>query len=388
MKRRHLMWLWAAILLLAAATALMMYGAEPAPERAEVSVNFPRRLKSEERKRMERRRVLPLPPPPVAGAPVESTPPRIQDPVLAALSATGKRSAVVVEANAIRHSPIGKLLLQCLMDEAREDPIERMRQETGVDLLQDLDRVAMTEDNVILSGHFANARWMDLFEGRATQSAYGDSAMLFRPTPREGGADGGPRRGRGPGVLAAWNDQMLIVGEEESTVREAIDRIEGRAPVGEPIIGESQTYGEIYGVLSAEDVARLFPPENEALAERFRAAAERIEIHVDTTRDVGVVTHVRGPDGAAVSDLGKSLGAALSLARLQAQAEGEKDLVEFLDLARVNPDDGQFRLEMAIPLELMEKHLSRCGERRRERERRAAEAKQKAAEQGQPPQAP
>lgn len=378
MKRRHLMWLWVAILLLAAATALMMYGAEPAPERAEVSVNFPRKLNPEERTRMERRRVLPQPPPPT-DLTVELPPMRQQDPMLAALSGSGKRSALVVEANAIRHSPIGKLLLQCLMDGAREDPLERMRQESGVDLLQDLDRVAMMEDNVILSGHFANARWMDLFQGRATQSPYGDSAVLFKPLPGDARADGG-RRTRNE-VMAAWNNQMFIVGDSEESVRQTIDRIEGRAPAGEPIISERQTYGEIYGVLSAEDMSRLFPQENAELAEKFRAAAERIEVHVDTSRDVGVVTEVRGPDGAAVSDLGKTLGGALSLARLQAQAQGEKDLVEFLDLAKVNPDDGQFRLEMAIPLELLEKHLSRCGERRAERERRSAEMKQQAAEQ-------
>src|SRR5438552_15209228 len=106
MTRRRLMFLWTAILLLAAAVALMLYGEEPAPVVPEVSVNFPRHLNPEERKRMENRRVLPAPAPATdAGA---RAPQRPRDPVLAALG-NGK-SAVVVEANAIRNSPVGKLL--------------------------------------------------------------------------------------------------------------------------------------------------------------------------------------------------------------------------------------------------------------------------------------
>src|SRR5688572_10326701 len=127
MTRRRLMFLWTAILLLAAAVALMLYGEEPAPLPPEVSVNFPRRLNPEERRRMENRRVLP-PPAPAAEA-GDRGPQRPRDPLLAALG-SGK-SAVVVEANAIRNSPVGKLLLECILAESRKNPIERLKRESG-----------------------------------------------------------------------------------------------------------------------------------------------------------------------------------------------------------------------------------------------------------------
>ncbi|HEY8210040.1 MAG TPA: hypothetical protein VIG99_21290, partial [Myxococcaceae bacterium] len=83
MTRRRLMFLWTAILLLAVAVALMLYGEEPAPPAPEVSVNFPRRLNPEERRRMENRRVLPAPAPAPQTGP--QGPVRPRDPVLAAL---------------------------------------------------------------------------------------------------------------------------------------------------------------------------------------------------------------------------------------------------------------------------------------------------------------
>ena len=368
MTRRRLIYLWVAILLLAVAAALMLYGEEPAPDRPEVAVSFPRMLRPEERVRMESRRTLPAPPPETGE--VLAGPERPRDPVLAALSG-GHGSAVVVEANAIRNSPVGKLLLDCLRAEAREDPFEKMKKESGVDLLQDLDRVALTEDGMIVSGHFGNARWGDLFGEHATSTRYGDGATLYHPVPREVALpDGGRTVRQAEEALATWSDQVLLLGESDEAVRGMIDRIEGRQAVEQPPLDESQTYGEIYGVLTAQDLARMFPGEQSDLAERFRAAADRIEIHVDTSRDVGIVADVRGSDPSQVEDLGKSLGAAMALARLGAQDDEQRDLADLLDLAKVRPNGDQFKVELAIPLEVLEKYLSRCGERRKEREER------------------
>jgi hypothetical protein len=69
---------------------------------------------------------------------------------------------------------------------------------------------------------------------------------------------------------------------------------------------------------------------------------------------------VNGPDGERVGDLGRSLGGALSLGRLKAKAEGDKDLVELLELARVSQHDGLFTVEVALPLELLEEKLAAC----------------------------
>src|SRR6185295_9075425 len=275
MTRKRLMFLWMAILLLAAGVALMLYGEEPAPVTPEVTVNFPRRLNQEERVRMEKRRVLPAAPQPKDDGP--RAPERPRDPVLAALG-SGK-SAVVVEANAIRNSPVGKLLLECILDEARENPIDKLKQESGVDILQDLDRVALTEEGVIVSGHFGHARWDDLFKQRATSGKYGDSATLYRPVARDVTLPDGGHVTRQPSEsLATWSDQLLLVGDNDDALRAMIDRVEGRSAVGPPVLNETQTYGEIYGIVSADDLAKMFPSDQGDLAERFRSVAQRIEV--------------------------------------------------------------------------------------------------------------
>lgn len=359
--RRRWPWLVAAVLLIAAATALMLLGEEAVPPPPHAEVNFPRRLRPEERERLERRRVLPVLPVP---APVKDEPPRPvrpQDPMLAALASTGKRSAVVVEANAIRNSPIGQLLLDCLAARSRgrgrPNPVEEIKQKVGVDVLQDLDRVAMSEGGMFVSGHFDNARWGEAFKDNATSSSYGEGATFWRMNPRTL-RDGGTSQSNE--VVATWQNQLLFVADSPEEAQAIVDRLEGRAPVSEPLITEQQTYGEIYGVLSAQDLAKVLPPEQAALADRFRSAADRVELHVDTSKDVGIVAQIRGQDSSQVTDLGKSLGAALSLARLKAQADGDQNVSEFLELARVAPDGDQFKLEMALPLALLEKHLAWC----------------------------
>jgi hypothetical protein len=373
MTRKRLMFLWMAILLLAAGVALMLYGEEPAPVAPEVSVNFPRRLNPDERKRMENRRILP--PAPLTADAGARAPERPRDPVLAAL-ASGK-TAVVVEANAIRNSPVGKLLLECILDDSKENPIEQLKEQAGVDILQDLDRVALTDEGVIVSGHFGNARWDDLFRERSTSGRYGDDAMLYRPLSKEiTGPDGSKVTHTPTESLATWGGQMVMVGDSDDAVRAMIDRVEGRTTVDQPLLTETQTFGEIYGIISADDLAKIFPAGQSDLAERFRSVAQRIEVHVDTSSDVGIVADIQGIDTAQVEDLGKSLGAALAVARLGAQQQDEKDLADLLDLAKVRPDGDRFKVEMAIPLELLEKQLSRCGERRREREERRKKMQQ------------
>jgi len=222
-------------------------------------------------------------------------------------------------------------------------------------VLQDLDRVAMTEDGLVLSGSFGKAHWDGIFEGRATRERYGDQGTFYRFAHGDGGAR--------DDVFATWGDQMAIVSQSEEEARAAIDRLEGRA-VPNPVLTEDQSYGDIYGVLSADDVSRLLPEESD-LAQRLKSAAQRVELHVDASRDVGIVADVEGPDHSQLEDLGKSIGGALSLARIDAKAEGEAELSDLLELARVHRrDDGTFTLEMAMPLEMLEKQLAWCRDRK------------------------
>ena len=97
---------------------------------------------------------------------------------------------------------------------------------------------------------------------------------------------------------------------------------------------------------------------------RLAEVAENVELHVDASSDFAMTAQVKGPDEAKVTDLGKSLGGALSLARMKAQAEGEKELAQLLDFAGVKPDGDEFRLELAVPLDVIKQQLAFCREQK------------------------
>jgi hypothetical protein len=360
-------WLVAAAALFGFAAWLMARRDAKRPEPASRRVEMPRLMRSEERQRAESRRTLVLPEAAMSSAAEPPTPPRPRDPVLAALPSTLRRGAVVVEANAIRHSPVGQLLVDCFTSGEEGQGLDELRQLTGVDPLEDVDRVALADETLIVSGHFEKARWQQIFPNGGVP--IGRDGTLYRPPLPDGGAVDGP-------LIGVWKNQLVVLARHEDEVRATLDRLEGKGGHGPPPIDESQTYGEIYGVAGAEGIAELVPADQAILAQKLRAAAARVELHVDTSRDVGIVADVTGSAGRDTEDLGKSIGAALALGRVQAQANGERELVELMDLARVVPEQGRFRLEMALPLEVLEKHLRGCVEENQANQRRREQAAQ------------
>ncbi|MCE9670340.1 hypothetical protein LY474_21300 [Myxococcus stipitatus] len=366
-RQKRKVWLGVAGGLFVLAAILMLTGqGEDAPPEAP-KVEFPRRMRAPERERAERRRTQVVPTLAVQDAgPAEPARPR--DPLLAALPRGKGKTAVVIEANALRHSPIGELLLACLMRDGGKQ-LEEIRKASGVDPLQDLDRLVVTDEGLMLSGNFAGARFQELL-GERVSFDYGQGARIYEPgetnLPQQ---DGSNVRRRGPGgALGTWNNQLLVVGKTPDEVKAAIDRLEGRGGDEPPLLTENNTYGEMYGVLSVEDIARLFPPEQAELAQRLRTVAQNVELHMDASSDVALVAEVTGANASDVEDLGKSLGAALSLARLQAQAGGDKDkdLAQLLDFAKVRPDGDSFTLEMAVPLAIIQERLAFCREERKD----------------------
>ena len=375
MQRRRGMWLVFAVVLFGLAAWLMLSGqGEEEFDRPEKQVAFPTRLRPEERERMERRRTY-VAPVVDAGTAAEQKPLQPSDPVLAALPRGTGKTAMVFEANAIRHSPIGELLLECMMNRGGGDELERFKQETGVDPLQDVDRLVITDDGVIVSGNFGDERLKGLLAKQGgTNYDYGDGARLYEPPTHRTLPDGGTAPPRNPVALGMWNNQMLVLGKSPDGVKEVIDRVEGRGPNEPPVISERNTYGEMYGVVSVEQLKKMFPPDQQELATRLAEVAQNVELHMDARSDFAMTAKVKGSDEQKVTDLGKSLGGALSLARMKAQAQGEKELAQLLDFAKVNPDGEEFRLELAVPLEVIKQQLAFCREPREPRDAKPREA--------------
>lgn len=353
--RRHRFLALAIVLFVAAAILLSFGEREPqAAERREIA--FPEAPREAELERMEARATLalPAPRPPVAATADGTGPeePVRRDPFLAALPARPEDPVVVLEANALRHSRLGELFVGCLL--ARDpDTFARIERETGIDPLKDVDRVAFVGDTLVVSGFFDRARWSELgAQGGGRGERYGADGQIY-----------GQERGRS--AFGVWRDQLVVIDEDPARIRRALDQLEGRAAVPETGLPEELAYGEVYGVVPGVAVERLLGRGDAALGARLAAAASRIELHVDAMQDVAAVVRVHGDDEAGLRDLGRSMGAALAVARLQAQATGDHALADLLEVARVVPADGHFSLELALPAARLEEWFAGCERRPR-----------------------
>lgn len=346
MRRRRWLWLVAAALLVVIAAWLVRMP-ESRPELTRPEVPMPHALRPEERARMVSR-LTPLPGD--AGA----RPPAVGDRMLTALSAGGAGSGVVLEVNALRHSPVGELLLECLArSQGQGNGLEALRQ-MGIDPLRDIDRIGITEHGLVVSGDFRRANWAGLL-GTATGAPYGDRGQITAVDPR---ADGGTTL-----VATRWGDSLLHLGDSEEDGRRVLDAVEGRGPAPRPLVSPEQSYGELYGVVSGSDLARMLAGGNESWGTALSEAASAVELHLDARRDVALVAEVKGQDPQKLEDLGRTLGGALAMARARARAEGQDETAELLGFARVSPEHGNaLSLEVALPLEVVARRLAFCRE--------------------------
>jgi hypothetical protein len=282
---------------------------------------------------------------------------RHRDPVLSAVSGPGTKFAVVFEANALRHSPVGQLLLDCLasLDEADGGPsleLGKLR-EQGLDPLQDLDRVAFAEGDLVASGDFSRVNWATLFSS-TTVEPYGDEGQL---RSLHTGANGVEEP-----VFATWGSQLLVMAKSRADAVAVLDRIEGRSPTG-PLLSDNQAYGDMYGVVTGTALSSLFGPPTSPLSAQVQSAARSVELHLDATRDVGLVATVTGDDPGQLKDLGRALGGALALQRSQALLTGDAVTAELLEYAQVSPrGSNKVEVEVAVPLEVLRKLLASCGQ--------------------------
>lgn len=352
-RRRSRSWLWlivAAVLLIAG--AWLMRGAEPPERDAPPPVSIPSRMTQVERERAIQRKEVAVEAAKDAGLPIDSR--DVRDPVLALMPEKIESQAVVAEVNAIINSDLGPALIDCLFE---PEFLEQGR-DAGFDLTKQLDRVAMIDDAFVMSGQFGDL-WSRAFPD-AVGRDYGKRGRIL-PVTREGDRTT---------YFTTWNDQITVVSRSEQEAMAMLDRLDGSGPrVENPVLNDSMAYGEVYGVFAAEALASLVQDEQSQLADTIRQTAKNARIHMDMSHDVGLSADIEANDPKQADELRRTLGGALSLARMRAQAKGEKDTADVLDLAHVRgaKEGGSFQMEAGLPYEFMKTTLEKCARDRRER---------------------
>jgi hypothetical protein len=351
---RRIGWLAAAFALLLLGSWLSSLAEARPPAQVRARVAFPRAPRSQEYERMTARRTLAAPAAPApTGAPADDDPgpPQKRDPFLAALPAGADDPVMVFEANALRHSRLGELFVQCLL---ARDPrtFEKLQREIGIDVLKDVDRVAFVGGSVVVSGFFQRLDPDRLRkETLASPEQIGEDGVLYS-------SGSAPE----PGRLAAgtWRDQIVVLSDDPAMVRRALDQLEGRAAPPGIELPDDIAYGEAYGVIPGDALRRILHDDRELLADRLAAAARRIELHVDAMQDVAAVARFQGDDASALSDLARAMGGVLAGARLHAQVTGDRVLADLLDQASVVPGETSFSVQVALPIERVESWFANC----------------------------
>jgi hypothetical protein len=353
-KLRRIGWITLALLLLAGSGALLSaVEGRPAPPPSKPP-DFPRRLRDPEVERMEKRMTLTLPAPlgPPAPAAMQGAEPPAEparcDPFLRALPARAGDAVIVLEANALRHSRLGELVIGCVL-ERNPDVFARFERATGIDPLKDVDRVGFAGDAVVVSGFFDRVRWQELERLGARPERIGEAGVLW--------TQAGPRV-ENP-VLGTWRDQIVVVGPDRETVQRAIDQIEGRGPESPAALSEAMTFGELYGFVPGQAVRKLLQEVQPQLGQKLADAAQRFELHVDAMQDVAAVIRAHG-DPVQLGDLARAIGAALAVARAKAEATRDSELAALLEYANVRPGGDGFALELAVPVARLEEWFKGC----------------------------
>lgn len=359
-QQRRTPWVWLIVAaLLLGAGAWLMRGAEP-PDRDPLSVRLPTRMNRAEEERSDERRTWVPMLNADAGTAREASKP--QDPVLALMPSEVKHGAVVAEFNAIMNSEIGGLMTECLFGD--QDGFLGELRDAGLDPTTKIDRVAMIDDSMVVTGDFKNAQWKKFLPDDAVSKDYGQKGQMVEVKKEDGGVE----------TFATWGGQMFIAGGSETEQKAILDRLDGSGPArtGPPVIDDSMAYGEVYGVLNASSLAKLVGDQDPTMGELIKQSAKGVQVHMDVSHDVGLVADVDPSDPKRSDELRRALGSALSLARIKAQAEGKTEEADILDLARVRAADGAggFRFEAGLPYDYMAKTLRKCVEDRKKRKAR------------------
>jgi len=272
-----------------------------------------------------------------------------------------KRAAVVAEFNAIVNSELGGLMTECLFGDS--DFLNELR-DAGMDPTTRVDRVAMVDDSLVVTGDFKESGWKKFLPPDAVSKGYGRQGQMIE-VPRE---DGGVE------TFAVWGGQMFVAGGDEASQKAILDRLEGNGPQTKPVLDESMAYGDVYGLITSGMLADLVGKQDPRVADAIRESAQDVQLHMDVSHDGGMVADVQSGDPQKADELRRTIGSALSLARMKAQAEGKNDQADLLDLTHVGSANGSpgFRLEAGVPYEYMEKTFRQCVADRKERARKRA----------------
>lgn len=351
MKKNRVVLVLVMLTLLVAAGLLSLFADEEQKrvdgvvEEQRVEVTFPRDRRDAASRKKPAARNAPLD---TARAPLPRTGNR--DPIEAAMSPPGNGDVVFIELNAIRHSPIAERIIRCREDDAMR-AFDEMKKNLGIDPSQDIDRLALSEGVVGVSGAFGA---LSLPAELGSGSPIGERGRVYEAASTD--ENGAPRTV----FLAKVGDELLLTGQTREQVEAAALRAEGQGEVGAALQFQGAP-GELYGRFGPALLKGFLGGVDDPLAARLTSLVQDGIVRANVDEHVSVSLDVTAKDAQSGTDLAQAIGGAVSAARMEAISNGNTRLAQLLEQARVMPgDDGRFDVDLAVPGEVILDALG-CG---------------------------
>ena len=331
-KRKEARFLFAALLLLALAAAWVLWNGRAARQRRDATLAqvppFP----------APRQEVHPRPPGAArpaahaaAKAPQQSSPAR-QDGMLSLVQAA-KGSVALIHVNALFNTPLFDRLREC-MPEAFNS-LASGKQRLDIDPTRDIDRVALSQNGVAVSGFFAGKPLAEklLGEGAAAETYRGASVFT-----------------RGQDCVAQLGN-LLVMGKGDGC-RETLDAAMEKTP--------DSAQDEIYGDLYVRSDLASFRNEQNPLLRSIVDGLSGMTVRANVWDAVALSLEGAPASGKDAAELAQMVRAAVRLAKTQLD-DDQIELQTLADLAKVSTEGGKLHVDAAIPVaDLLERFHIPC----------------------------
>lgn len=268
-------------------------------------------------------------PPPVTPTPSASPVPRPPD-ALTRFAMQPSKSVALVEVNAIVNTPFFERLQECYP--IPEDSPDR---QPPFDWRRDVDRVAMTDHGMIMSGFFDDklvASWMTNRNGHATQREY-RGFVIF-----DLGAQSSAQRG------------SIVMTGPANEMNAMIDRVLDPAPAD---AATADVYGDVYFRSDMQGFrTELGENAQEGQNRVLDSIFERLDgvtLRANVWDSVALTLDGAPRNGQSIEGLASVIRGALSVAKNQIDSDDVR-LSVLSELAKVDTDDKGIKLNLAVPV--------------------------------------
>jgi hypothetical protein len=258
------------------------------------------------------------------------------------------RSAIVVDAQKLRNSPLSDQLIACLVN-TQQVKLDRARKEWGIDTLADVRRIAFAKGFVLVSGEVASAETF-IAPANTRWESYGGQGKVF-DTERDPGS-GRPNAG-------LWGQKLLMISDNVDDIYDAIDITEGwEAERG----GFIHSNGVIYGSMEAGELFRLLEvfAYMEPVMPLMNKLVERVKFELDVHQSVLVRTELVLYRKETKDALIIALESLRDILVKKSNAFGYDELSELIDSVAVTDLGGSAILEWEMSLAFVKRELTRC----------------------------